>query len=376
MRIAYVITSLGMGGAERQVLALAERMAERGHSIALLVLRPRLAEEWPTDIDVVHLEMRKNPIGAMNALARGRRYLREFRPDLVHSHSFHANMIARILGVLVRVPVVLSTVHNVYEGGWGRMLAYRLTDRLSRRTTAVSAAAAERFVRLRAVPQAKIAVVTNGIDMKEFAPDAERRAQARAALEAGDKFIWLAAGRIVAAKDYPNLLRAFALVHAARPETQLWIAGGGDPTGLKQVSGFAVEHGLIQQARWLGLRRDMPALLDAADGFVLSSAWEGMPLAVGEAMAMEKPVAATDVGGVCELVGDAGVVAPAGDSEALAEAMLDLMRRSAEERQKLGRAARARIAALFSMDARADEWEALYRGLLAADKSSHRGVSM
>ena len=70
----------------------------------------------------------------------------------------------------------------------------------------------------------------------------------------------------------------------------------------------------------------MPALLDAADGFVLASAWEGMPLAVGEAMAMEKPVVATDVGGVRELVGDAGVIVPAKDPEALAKAMLALMR--------------------------------------------------
>jgi glycosyltransferase involved in cell wall biosynthesis len=108
----------------------------------------------------------------------------------------------------------------------------------------------------------------------------------------------------------------------------------------------------------------MAALLDASDGFVLGSAWEGMPLAVGEAMAMEKPVAATDVGGVRELVGDAGVVAPARDSEALARAMLELMRRTAEERQRLGRASRERIATQFSMDARADSWEALYRTLL------------
>ena len=66
--------------------------------------------------------------------------------------------------------------------------------------------------------------------------------------------------------------------------------------------------------RWLGLRRDMPALLDAADGFVSGSAWEGMPLAVGEAMVMEKPIVATDVGGVRELVGDAGAIVEAKDS--------------------------------------------------------------
>ncbi len=94
---------------------------------------------------------------------------------------------------------------------------------------------------------------------------------------------------------------------------------------------------LGDSVRWLGLRRDMPALLDAADGFVSASAWEGMPLAVGEAMAMEKPVVATDVGGVRELVGDAGVLVPARDSEALAEAMMATMQRSGEEREQTGR---------------------------------------
>ena len=105
----------------------------------------------------------------------------------------------------------------------------------------------------------------------------------------------------------------------------------------------------------------MPALLDAADGFVLASAWEGMPLAVGEAMAMEKPVVATDVGGVRELVGDAGIIVPAKSPESLAEAMLTTMHITDAERRRVGRAARARIAAAFSIDAKADQWEAVYR---------------
>jgi glycosyltransferase involved in cell wall biosynthesis len=76
--------------------------------------------------------------------------------------------------------------------------------------------------------------------------------------------------------------------------------------GASSTAVQALAADLGNSVRWLGLRRDMPALLDAADGFVLSSAWEGMPLAVGEAMAMEKSVVATDVGGVRELMGDTG----------------------------------------------------------------------
>jgi glycosyltransferase involved in cell wall biosynthesis len=353
MRIVYVLTSLGMGGAERQVVVLAERMAERGHSVAIIVLRPRLSEEWPTTLDVIHLEMRRNPISVLAGIAQARRFFKQFQPDLVHSHSFHANMIARLLRLFHRPVKVVSTVHNVYEGGLHRMVAYRLTDFLSTRTTAVSAAAAERFVRLKAIPKPKCLVVTNGIDTSEFAPSIERRVAMRATMPAGEEFIWLTAGRIAPAKDIPNLLRAFAQVRAAHPAVQLWIAGEGEPTGSQE------------NVQWLGLRRDLPALLDAADGFVLASAWEGMPLVVGEAMAMEKPVVATDVGGVRELVCDAGVLVPAGDSNALANAMISLMQEPAEDRREIGRGARSRITADFSIEARADQWERLYRTLFA-----------
>jgi glycosyltransferase involved in cell wall biosynthesis len=216
-------------------------------------------------------------------------------------------------------------------------------------------------VRLKAVQALKCFVLNNGFDTAEFAPSPERRAHFRSEMGAREEFIWLAAGRIVPAKDYPNLLRAFAQVRAAIPAARLWVAGEAVGPEAAAVQALAAELGLGDSVRWLGLRRDMPALLDAADGFVLSSAWEGMPLAVGEAMAMGKPVVATDVGGVRELVGEACVIVPAGTPEALAQAMLALMQATPETRRSLGRAARERIQSKFSLDAKTDEWEALYR---------------
>jgi glycosyltransferase involved in cell wall biosynthesis len=363
MRIAYILTSLGVGGAERQVLALAERIKARGHAVSLVVLRGRQPEEWPTTLDLVHLNMRKSPLSLLAGLRKVRRFLRAFQPDLIHSHTYPANMAARLLRISLPSAAVLSTVHNVYEGAWPRMLAYRLTDFLSCRTTAVSQAAAARYVRLKALPARKCQVLGNGIDIAEFTPNSERRAHLRAQTGVQGEFVWLAVGRIVPAKDFPNLLRAFAQVRAAFPETQLWIAGEARGTESAAIQALAAELGA--SVRWLGLRREMPALFDAADGFVLASAWEGMPLAVGEAMAMEKPVVATDVGGVRELVGESGVIVPAKSPDLLALSMLALMRRTDEERRKLGSAARTRIAAHFSMDAKADEWEALYRKVLA-----------
>jgi glycosyltransferase involved in cell wall biosynthesis len=372
IRIAYVLTSLGMGGAEKLALALGQRMAERGHSVALLALMPPVAEQWPTNLERIHLDTGRSPASFLNGLARARRFVAAFRPDLIHGHCFHANMMARLLGLASRRPAVISTIHNVYEGGWPRMLAYRFTNGLSHRTVAVSRAAAARFERLGAVPAGKCSVIVNGVDEREFAPDPQRRLRARADLGFRNSsqeaaFLWMTVGRIAPAKDYPNLLRAYAHVRAGRPDAQLGIAGESAADDVAKLRSLAAELNLGDSVKWLGLRRDVSSLLDAADGFVLSSAWEGMPLAVAEAMAMEKPIVATEAGGVRELVGDAGLVVPSRNPDALAAAMLDVMRRSREERCALGRAARLRVVERFSMSANADRWEALYRDLV--DKS-------
>ncbi len=367
MRIATVLTSLGIGGAEKQALAIAERMAARDHEVVVVALMPQLAEEWPTRLPVTHLDIRRSSSSVTAGFLRGRRLLRKFQPDVLHSHSFHANLLTRLLAAGLRRAAVISTVHNVYEGGRLRMAAYRLTDCRSRNTVAVSRAAAERFVRLKAIPADKCLVRTNGIDTAEFAPDAARRAETRQAMGVGSAFVWLSAGRVTPAKDFPNLISAFQLLRGEAPEAELWIAGAAS-----DAAEFPAGAGENAHVRRLGLRRDLVALMDAADGFALGSAWEGMPLVIGEAMAMEKPVAATDAGGVRELMGDAGSVVPTKDPRALAGAMLAVMRRSREERAIAGRAARERILREFSIDAAADWWEQLYRKL-AGDQC--RGVN-
>ena len=110
MRIAYLVTSLGIGGAERQALMLAERMAKRGHAVAVLALLPPVAEEWPTRLDATHLNMGKTPWSFAAAMARGRREIGKFRPDILHSHCFHANMTARAMKLLLPGMKVVSTL--------------------------------------------------------------------------------------------------------------------------------------------------------------------------------------------------------------------------------------------------------------------------
>jgi glycosyltransferase involved in cell wall biosynthesis len=368
MRIAYMLTSLGRGGAERQVVGIAEHMAARGHDVVIIVLKPAEAHEWATSLEVVRLEVRKSPASIFSALIRARRRLRIFHPDLVHSHTFPANMAARVLHMLGWAPEVLSTIHNVYEGAWLRTALYRLTDGLSIHTTAVSEAVAKRNIETGAIRACKCSVVTNAIDTQNFGSNSRLRNGVRIDLLAKDQFIWLAAGRLSPAKDHPNLLRAFAYLRSAGSSTELWIAGEGSASEKKRLLECADAIGISDSVRWLGLRDDMPAVLEAADAFVLSSAWEGMPLVVGEAMAKEKPVVVTDVGGVSELVGNAGAIVRSKDPKALADAMLCVMRMPEDERRSMGRHARERICQHFDMNRRADEWNALYTGLLRAQR--------
>ena len=365
MRIAFLITSLGIGGAERQVVGLAERTAARGHVVLIVVLLPRAVEQWSTLVNVIHLDVHKTLPGAIAGMARAARVLRGFRPDVLHCHNFHGNVLGRLLKLALPRVAVISTIHNVYEGGWRRMAAYRMTDRLSERTAAVCEAAAQRMIEVGAVPQNKCTVIVNGIDPGEFVPNPERRQRMRSQMGASDAFVWLTAGRVTPAKGYENLLRAFADVRANEGCDELWIAGEGMGEYARRMRSLAVALGMEGSIRWLGLRRDITALLDAADGFVLASAWEGMPLALGEAMAMEKPVVATDVGGVRELVADCGIVVPPGSFHELARGMRHTMAATPVSRAETGRAARRRIVESFNIDVLAETWQAMYRSVLA-----------
>jgi glycosyltransferase involved in cell wall biosynthesis len=357
LRILYVLTTLGVGGAEKQVTALAERMAARGHSVAFLVLK-HASEEWPVHAPVLRLNLEKTPRSIFRGLRFARRFLSLFRPDIVHSHTFPANIFTRLLCLRLsiegRSPAVLNTIHNVNEGGWHRMLLYRLTDPLVDQVTAVSTAAADRFTKWGAISRSKTLVLTNGIDTQAFAPDRARRRRTRAQTQAGENFIWLAVGRLAPAKDYPNLLAAFQQIRS--PHTELWIAGEGDSSQLNTDD---------PSVRFLGLRRDILDLMDAADAFVLASAWEGLPLAVAEAMAMQKPIVATDVGGVRELVAETATLVPPKDSSALANAMQQTMQSRELDRKSKGQFARKRIEQYFSMDAKVNEWEAFYHRCLS-----------
>jgi glycosyltransferase involved in cell wall biosynthesis len=325
-RVALLVTSSARGGAERVVHDLAITLHDRGWEVGCISMLPvgsQFEDLGDRGIEVASLDMRQG-VPDPRALVRLAAILRDWRPDVLHGHMVHANLLARLSRLLVRTRVVVSTMHNFDEGGRLRYLAYRITDPLTNTTTAVSTAAVEEAVRRRAVPRDKILFVPNGVDVEAYElNDTEREAQ-RAALGIDREFLWVAAGRLTEAKDHPTMVRAFARLHATGSTSMLLIAGAGPLE--QELRALIGSLGLARQVRLLGMRTDLPSILCAADAFVMSSAWEGLPVVLLEAGASALPIVATDVSGTRDVVLDdvSGFVVPPRDPAALASAMARL----------------------------------------------------
>jgi glycosyltransferase involved in cell wall biosynthesis len=238
-----------------------------------------------------------------------------------------------------------------------------MTDWLASATTAVSQAAADRSIGTGAVPPNRITVIPNGFDFSRALVAEGAGSAIRRELRAEDSFLWLTVGRLVPEKGHDILLDAFAHVVRARPTARLAIAGDGPE---RQALDRAITSlGLSGLATLLGERRDVSTLLDAADAFVLSSRWEGLPMVLLEAAAQALPIVSTDVGGCREVAQpDLGAVLSSPNPRGLASAMLQVIDLSPTERASVGWGLRRHVEANFEIGTVVDRWDALYASLL------------
>lgn len=363
-RLLYVITSLDYGGAEALVVELAARFAERGWKVGVVsMVTPRAYEAQleAANVELFSLDMRPG-LPDPRAIAHLARIYRQFQPDVVHAHMVHANLLARVARLAGPLTCLVCTAHNINEGGAHLYLGYRMTASLSEVTTNVSRSAVERHIELGVVRREKSAYIPNGINLRRFSRNLGDRERLRAELGAADSFVWLTVGRITEQKDYPNLLAALSSQDSS---SLLWLVGDGE---LRQATEAQVkELGLSERVRFLGLRSDVGALMSAADGFVLGSAWEGLPITLLEAAASGLPAVATEVGGVAEIVKPGtGWLVPPRDPAALAQAMNELESAPVSRRLEMGDRARGVALAGFDITSVVNQWEALFGHLLAS----------
>lgn len=362
MKILLAITGLGMGGAEKQVCDLADTYSSLGHDVTILSMQGEpILKPQCTSVDILSLRMKKSVSGFISAYLKTKKVIKNLEPDVVHSHMVHANIFMRLVRLTTVIKRLICTAHSSNEGGGLRMLAYRLTQRQGDLLTNVSEEAAEAFVDKGACTPDRIIALHNGIDTSKYRFSEESRLTYRRKIGVNaDETLILAVGRLTEAKDYPNLLNAFAsLLLTTERKVKLAIIGDGDKR--QELKIFAEELGIEDKVNFLGLSHQVPPWMSAADIFVLSSAWEGFGLVVAEAMATERVTVATDSGGVGEVVSKYGFLVPPRDSQALSGALKQALTMSEDEKQHLGLRARRHVMKHYSLTAASKKWLDLYK---------------
>ncbi len=361
-----------IAGAERQAMLLAKGLRRRGWRMSVVALSgsggAAAAELRDAGVGFVSLEMRKGLVDPRGWI-RFHRWLWREQPDVVHAHLSHAAWLSRWSRIAAPVPVVIDTLHSSHTGRIGRRLGYGCSRWLPDHVTAVSRATAASHLAAGIVSENNLSVLANGIEADAWRPDARARAATRGELGLADEFLWLAVGRLDAVKDYATLLRAMT----GTPRTaRLLIAGCGPLQS--ELAQLAARLGLDRRVRFLGFEPNVARWMRAADGFVLSSRYEGLPMVLLEAGACGLPSVATDVAGTREVLatGETGWLAPAGDADGLAGAMTKLMRTPPEERRAMGERARQQVTERFSLETVLDRWERLYAELLDRNRARRR----
>jgi len=360
MRILYVITGLELGGAEKQLLLIATNLKKIGHEIHIVAMK--CGGILKTEFIAEGMSVTELDITGFTSLVKGtvrfRKLVKEFCPDVVHSHMVHANLYVRLLRIIVPLKKLICTAHNINEGGKGLMFLYRITNKLANLSTNVSKEALDHYLQIKAFSKANSLYVPNAIDTNLFFSDSFGNLDLRSKFGIkNEDFIFLAVGRLHAQKDYPTLLAAFKLVHEVNKATVLLIVGEGDlEMDLKQI---CEDLKINNAVNFLGRRNDVEVLMNMSDCFVLSSTFEGFGLVVAEAMATETPVIATDCGGVKEVMGGHGVLVPVGAIESFSEMMLKATSLRLPK-EGLINSARAHVMKNYSLSNVTETWLKLY----------------
>ena len=350
VRVLYLIVDLTVGGAEDHLLSLARNL-DRARFLPVVCCIGRKgtigAEIEAAGVRVEELgKLRK---GGFNReiVPLLRALIRRERIDLVHAHMYHANLYGRLAAFREGVPAVIS-VHNTYVRP--KILRRVLNRWLARRTPFIlagSEAIRDDIARYDRVPPGKIRVVPYGVDVEKF-DSVLSREEARGKLGLpGDRFLVGTVGRLEEQKGQKYLIDAAGrLSRDGRKVTLLIVGSGREEDRLRDQ---AVREGIGDAVLFLGTRRDLPELFRAMDVFAFPSLWEGFPIALLSAVAAGLPVIVTPVGGVPEVVKDGvnGLIVPAGDPAALAEAIWNAHENPVGA-SALGRAAAATIRDRYS----------------------------
>lgn len=355
MKILYVITGLAQGGAQRVVCDLADAMFEKGHEVKIAYLTGEVITQ-PANKEIELLS-----IGLLNAVTLPKAYfilskiIKGFKPDIIHAHMIHANILTRLVRLITPMSKLICTAHNSNEGGTLRMLFYRVTDGFADLTTNVSNTAVAAFEAKHAVPKNSMLTVYNGVDFSNFNYQPKAKSIITDELDLPiSTNILLAVGRFNTQKNYANLLQTVKLLKM-QMSTPFVLLIAGDGELRDAIEQLIMTLDIQDNVILLGRRNDVPTLMSACDIFVLSSDYEGLPTVLIEALACQAQVVSTDVSGVREIVGTYGKIVPTKNPVALAHAIKD----SLQDNDK-NVLAQKYVKSKFDLDLISNKWLKIY----------------
>ena len=368
----HIVPMLGPGGAERVAVHIVRGLNPQRYEVAVVSIWRRVGcdieqilDEFGTRVD--YLGKGKGFDG--RTYHKLHRVLKDYRPDIVHTHLQVLRYALPSL-VLLRDMRTLHTVHNLAEReveSRARCIqSYALSHGVI--PVAVSDEVAVSVERLYGVEDCR--VIPNGIPTSQYANPQVSRSEWRAREGFGeDDVLFACVARFAPQKNHSALLKSFAQGPACDPNAHLILVGEGELR--EQLKEQAKSLDLSKQIHFLGLRTDIPDVLGASDVFVLSSDYEGNPLSVMEAMASGLPVISTQAGGVPDLFTDGkeGFLHPVGDSQAFANSMTFLLG-SPAARQLMGAAAAQRAKENFDVSKMVREYEQLYEEMVSTSQPS------
>jgi glycosyltransferase involved in cell wall biosynthesis len=372
VNILLVARSLGIGGAERQITALALGLADRGHAVTVAVFYEEghfLTELRKANVNVISLgKTRRWDLLAF--VRRFRQLVRQIDPSVVYSFLTTPNVAAVLATTLMRRPIPrivwgsrASDVQLARYGTFERITGF--AERvLSSRADAIvcNAWAGLNHLASRGFNEALLHVVWNGVDSSAFVPDIEagQRMRSRWGIDRHLRIVGVV-GRLDPMKDHETFLRSAAALCTRRDDVRFVMVGAG-PLRM-HLEDRSSQLGLREKVLWLGGYTDMRSVYNALDVLCLPSAWgEGFPNVIGEAMACGVPVVTTDVGDAAIIVGDLGLVVPPGDVAALSSSILAMVRRIEDGSRPPREALRDRVITEFNVDRMVAETEAVLSG--------------
>jgi glycosyltransferase involved in cell wall biosynthesis len=361
-RIAFCITDLDAGGAERALVQIVTRLDRRRwepHVFCLDAGGVLAADLRAAGIDVICLgARRRRDVLVVWPLYR---HLAALRPAILQTFLFHANIIGRLAGAAARVPVIVSGIRVAEKRSRARLWLDRVTDRLVTRHVCVSRDVADFSTVRGGLPSAKIRVIANGVDFERYA-NAAPADLTQFGVPQGSRVL-LFVGRLDPQKGPLQLLEAAAELFTEHSDLQLVMVGDGPLA--TELRAWTVVRALESRIHLVGWQADVAGLMRAADVFVLPSLWEGLPNVVLEAMAAGTPVVATDVEGVRDLLieGDSGTIVPRNGEFPLAQAIGHVLG-NREQARKMATNSQSIVKERFTWPLVAAEYERLYAELL------------